>query len=172
MRMVSRRGLLLAAAGLRAFSAELRLGQLLIATRKSRDPDLAESVVLLIQMDQREAAGLVVNRPSRSERGRDYDGGPIAQGVRALLRSESAPPGRSEHIFAGVYLLTDPDQIRSLAAAGASPRRLRVYQGRAGWTPGQLKNEVASGLWRVISADAALVFDPDPNGLWRRLADR
>jgi putative transcriptional regulator len=180
---LTRRWLLLGAAGIRAFSEELGMGKLLVSTRKSRDPYLAESVVLLIQLSPQEAIGLVVNRPTHSPaarlfpdlkpaHGEIYDGGPLAQGVRGLVRSRARPSDDAERLFGECYLLSDVKAIRVQVAAGASPRRFRLYEGRAGWTPGQLRNEVTAGLWRVVPADAALVFDPDPESLWARLIDR
>jgi len=176
---LSRRALLLAAAGIPAWSEELGAGKLLVATRKSRDPDLGESVILLIQFSSGGASGLMLNRPTRapvarlfpdlkSARGEVYDGGPIDLGVRGLLRSRSQPTA-GERVFGDVYLVGDRKAIGALAGGGASSRRFRVYSGYTGWTPGQLKNEVASGLWQVMPPDVAVVFDPDPAAVWSRL---
>ncbi len=153
-----------------------------MATRKSRDPDLSQSVILLIHFGPEGAIGLMLNRPTRSPvarlfpdlktaHGQVYEGGPVEQGVRALVRSQ-AKPTDGERIFSDVYLLAEVKAIRSFAAEGASSRRFRVYAGYTGWTPGQLKNEVAAGLWRVLPPDAALVFDPDPLALWSRMMNR
>jgi len=48
--------------------------------------------------------------------------------------------------------------------------------GYAGWAPGQLDVEVATGAWGVAPADERLVFDEDPQQKWieattRRLLD-
>jgi len=177
---LSRRSLLLAAAAaIPARTEELGAGKLLVATQKSRDPDLEESVILLIQFSSEGVIGLMLNRPTRmpvarlfpdlkTARGEVYDGGPIDLGIRGLLRTRSKPIA-GERVFGDVYLVGDRKAIEGLAAAGASARRFRVYSGYTGWTPGQLKNEVASGLWQVTPPDAAVVFDPDPTAVWSRL---
>ncbi len=50
--------------GALAQAEELGTGNLLVATRKSVDPELAKTVVLLVHFDEQGAIGLVVNRPS------------------------------------------------------------------------------------------------------------
>jgi putative transcriptional regulator len=47
---------------------------------------------------------------------------------------------------------------------------LRLFIGYAGWAPGQLDSEMARGSWRVLPASSELVFDADPQTLWKRLA--
>jgi len=79
---------------------ELAAGQLLVASRKSVDPDLAKTVVLLVHYGPEGALGLIVNRLSsvpvsevfprlQQARASVYTGGPIAIGIRALVRSHS-----------------------------------------------------------------------------------
>jgi hypothetical protein len=80
----------------------LTTGNLLVATSKSHDPDLADSVVLLIHCDSESAIGLVLNQPTSLPIGevlRDpkdksitvFAGGPVIIGVRGLLRSQAPP---------------------------------------------------------------------------------
>ncbi len=134
-------------------------GQVLIATRKSHDPELKESVVLLIHSDRDGAMGLILNRP----RGEPvYFGGPIEIGARALFRWKQQPEN-AEHIFGDVFLVSK----KSAIPAGA---KARVYAGYVGWSAQQLAGEIALGLWKVTRGSAATVFDPHPETLWRRLS--
>jgi putative AlgH/UPF0301 family transcriptional regulator len=78
------------------------VGELLLATERSRDPDLARSVILLIHSDDDGVIGLILNRP----RGKSmYFGGPIALGARALFRS-SVKHADAERILNGVYIVS------------------------------------------------------------------
>jgi putative transcriptional regulator len=129
-------------------------GEILVATTKSRDPDLAQSVILLIQCDRDGAIGLMLNRPN----GKAYEGGPIELGVRTLVRSRSKPEG-AQRVFGDVYVYP-----RMVNATGA-----RVYVGYTGWSAQQLKDEIARGLWKVIAGNSSAVFDRDPATLWKRL---
>jgi putative transcriptional regulator len=137
-------------------------GRLLIATRKSHDPDLAQSVILLIHTAPDGAIGLILNKPPANPPEKDlFFGGPIPLGVRMLIRSRTRPPN-AEHVFADVY-------AAGIAALPPAKAGARFYAGYAGWSPAQLNDEISRGLWRVIPADAALVFDPRPGTLWQRL---
>ena len=161
---------------------ELAAGKLLVASRKSVDPDLAKSVVLLVRYQEQGAIGLIVNRRSnvplseifpalKSARAQVYKGGPIAIGIRGLLRSRSKPePGL--HVFGDVSMISNSRVTEDLVRAGASPGTFRVYAGYVGWSTQQLKSEVALGLWRVLPGDANVVFDPDPEKVWGRLMSR
>jgi len=55
-----------------------------------------------------------------------------------------------------------------MLASGARPDVFRVYLGYAGWSASQLEAETALGAWHVFPADAGVVFDPDPETMWRR----
>jgi putative transcriptional regulator len=132
-------------------------GEALVATEKSHDPDLARSVILVIHADGDGVMGLILNRP------RDktiYFGGPIALGARALFRSRAEPPD-AEHIVGDVYMVSKESSIPKDANA-------RVYAGYVGWSAQQLSGEIARGLWKIVRGDAAMVFDPHPETLWRR----
>jgi len=158
---------------------ELGAGKLLVASRKSVDPDLAKSVVLLVRYEQQGAIGLVVNHRSdvplselfpalKTAQAPVYKGGPIAIGIRALLRSPSKP-GPGLHVFADVSMISNRRVMDDMMRAGASPSTFRVYAGYVGWSIQQLKNEVAQGLWRVLPPGSGIVFDPDPEKVWDRL---
>ena len=48
----------------------------------------------------------------------------------------------------------------------------RVYAGFAGWSPGQLEQEMTRGGWLILPGDAAMVFDEAPDELWQELVQR
>ena len=72
-----------------AFGQQLQVGKFLVATPKSRDPELAKSVILVVHYSDEGVIGLMINRPSGSK----YVGGPIPLGVRTLLRSPTFRKG-------------------------------------------------------------------------------
>lgn len=169
-------------AGASAPAQDLTTGKLLVASRKSVDPDLAKSVVLVVRYEQQGAIGLIVNHASqvplselfptvKTAQAPVYYGGPIAIGTRALLRSPSKP-GPGLHIFGDVSMISNQRVMEDMLRAGTEPSSFRVYAGYVGWSTQQLKNEVAQGLWRVLPADAGVVFDRDPEKVWDRLISR
>jgi putative transcriptional regulator len=163
-----------------ALPQQLAVGNVLVATSKIQDPDFAHTVILLIRYDQQSAVGLTVNRPSDvpvSELYPElkhlrpitfYAGGPIAIGVRALLRSRT-PPTPAQRVFGDVFLITKKQALTKLIQEGTPSSSFRVYAGSAGWTVPQLNGEVMHGLWRIAPADAGAVFDLHPETLWQRI---
>lgn len=161
----------------------LEPGKFLIASRTERDPEFAETIILLLRSDQRGAFGLILNSPTRvavasifpdlkagsGTRMPVYKGGPLRMGVNALLRSKSKPEFGSV-AFVDVYVIPNKSTIEKLLAAGTPAASLHIYVGLCGWSPaGQLINEVQRGLWHVADADAGTVFDRNPASAWSRL---
>ena len=162
------------------FPQNLTAGKFLIATRRSRDPDFAQSIVLLIYAGREGYLGLMMNRPwdvsasqlfpdLKQSKAKLYEGGPVAAGVRALLRSRNKPE-QGEPVLGDVYLISQVRLIEKLLAANTPTSVFRVYAGSVGWSAPQLKDEIARGLWRLLPGDPAAVFDPKPQTLWSRLS--
>jgi len=137
------------------------VGTLLIATRKSTDADLKQSVVLIVHNGREGAIGLIVNHPIS---GSSYFGGPIPVGIRTLIRAGTAPE-QGDPILKGIYMVP-----RRLSNDTAPVDTARVFVGYVGWSPRQLKDEIARGLWTLRNGDASIVFDAHPDRLWQRLA--
>jgi putative transcriptional regulator len=51
---------------------------------------------------------------------------------------------------------------------GHGPDHLLLALGYAGWSSGQLENEIMQNGWLLLPAEASILFDPDPESLWRR----
>jgi putative transcriptional regulator len=143
-----------------AQAEDLAVGDLLVATEKSHDPDFTHSVVALTQYDRESAVGLMLGKPTDipitdllpEAKGRlvvVYAGGPLAIGVRGLVRTKSVPYFR---------VVTERAELLRLIARGMPASEFRVYAGYVGWTAQQLQSEVARGLWRVEAADAKTIF--------------
>ena len=58
-----------------------------------------------------------------------------------------------------------PGEIEDAADVGPV-RALRVFAGYAGWSPGQLEEELEEGSWLVLPARASDVFGEEPERLW------
>jgi putative transcriptional regulator len=165
---------------------EPAVGKFLVASRKLRDPNFAEAVVLLIQHEARGSAGLIINRPTEmpistalkemkaAEKRQDpvYAGGPVSPGaVLALVRSRPKPED-AQRLFGDVYSLAGKASLERLLGSGVKRNELRIYIGYAGWSPGQLEAEIEAEAWHVMNADAGAVFDADPDSVWPRLIGR
>ena len=114
----------------------------------------------MIHSDTEGIMGLVVNHPVAGTKPPTWFGGPIPLGVRMLFRSSIASKDAG-HVFADVYVTSTVDD-----RPGA-----RVFAGYAGWSVPQWQNEMDRGLWRVLPAQAKIVFDSHPETLWQRLSN-
>jgi len=159
---MTRRFALLVLASPCASGQTIAAGQILVAGAALQDEDFAHTVIFLIQADEQAVAGLMLNRPLRRRSGEPqyYAGGPIAQGVRSLVRESIE--NNAKRICPGVFLL--PGYAKAPDA--------RIFLGYTGWTAGQLREEIGRGFWSTIACDPAIVFDPDPTTLWQRLTSR
>ena len=163
---------------------QLAAGALLVAARHLPDPNFTDTVVLLIEYSPDGAAGLVLNRRSgvalsralpgvETAAGVDapaFIGGPVSPTTVLALSRRTCEGCRT--VAPDVHLVRTTETLRSLLARGADERRIRVYVGYAGWQAQQLEREVRQGGWRVVPASAAVVFDPEPATLWRRMLGR
>ncbi len=169
-----------------ARTEDVAAGRFLIASNKLPDPNFAETVVLIIQHDDKGTAGLIVNRQTRIPLSRVfqelswakdladpvYAGGPVERGgVHALLRCQQEP-ANATRLLRGVCVAANKQPVERALAARAKPTDFRVYLGYSGWGAGKLAKEIELGAWYVLPANAASVFDPDPDTLWSRLMEQ
>jgi putative transcriptional regulator len=134
--------------------------------------------------------GVVLNRPTEVPVGQVleqwtdlvtqpsvvFKGGPVSPNSALAL---ALVPGKDEPLGwraldgapalarLGLLDLDTPPSV--LAPAIAS---LRVYAGYAGWSPGQLKDEIEEGAWHVVTAEPGDVFAAAPDVLWRTVLRR
>jgi putative transcriptional regulator len=161
----------------------LAVGKCLVASRELPDPNFSDSVVLLAEYGASGAMGVIVNRPTdlpiarvlkdmQGAQGRTdvvYFGGPVStDALVALVRSAPELAG-SRRVLNDVQLITTRESLEPLLSSGVKRDNLRTFLGYAGWGRGQLERETAAGYWHVVSGDADLVFDPEPEAVWLRL---
>ena len=49
---------------------------------------------------------------------------------------------------------------------------MRLFAGYAGWTRGQLEDEIEEGAWFVVDATEGDVLNDEPGSLWQRVLRR
>jgi len=164
---------------------DLGVGKLLVASRSLSDPDFAGTVVLLVRYDEKGALGLILNRRTDVPLSRVLDleaakdrsdpvylGGPVGPSAVFALFKSSAKMEKAENIFGGVYLISDKALFEQTISARPDPGVFHVYLGYAGWTQDQLRTEAQLGAWFVFPADAATVFNSDPDSLWLQMIQK
>ena len=160
-------------------------GMFLLAAPGLRDPNFAQTVVLLLEYDRTGALGLVINRPTEaslhdvlasplpnSQGHAVFAGGPVEhRRLIALLRSPVVVDG-AERLFGDVHASGSMDTLRRMLERDGHAADVHAYLGYAGWASGQLDAEIARGDWIVTPADAASIFDTPPRDVWRNLMRR
>jgi putative transcriptional regulator len=164
-------------------AGNLAPGQFLIASRGLLDPNFAKTVVLVVVHNDEGAVGVILNRPTEvrlaemveelegvEERPETvWVGGPVAHWQLVLLFRTELESEEDEPVFEDVYFSASRAVLEQLLEKN---EEFRVYAGYAGWSPGQLEQEIARGGWHVLPGDPEMVFDPEPLSLWKELVTR
>jgi putative transcriptional regulator len=162
-------------------------GHLLVATPALVDPNFARSVVLLLDHDDEGSLGVVLNRPTAVEVGSVlpdwastvdapevlFEGGPVSPDAALALalvpQQQGVEPIGFRRLFEGTGIIDLDTPVEVLAPAVT---RMRIFAGYAGWSSGQLADEVEEGSWYVVPSTAHDVFDEDPGRLWHTVLRR
>ena len=144
----------------------MRPGAFLLASPSLRDTNFAATVILLVEVSSEGALGFVVNRPAGevwplpdTPAGKMFWGGPV-EPDRLWCLSKWGAEG-DEPILPGLWW-ADPREV-------PKGEEVKFLLGYAGWSEGQLEEEMAEGSWLVAEARVDLVFDEVPGTLWPRL---
>lgn len=158
-------------------------GRFLVAGTELLDPNFIESVVLLIEYSSEGALGVIVNRPTSTPIAeilpeveapgegthRVWIGGPVAPWQLVMLARSETEIEEATRVMGDLYFSASRSALEKVVGAGD---QFRLYAGYAGWTAGQLDQEIERGGWRVMPAEIAMVFDEAPLDLWPELIRR
>jgi putative transcriptional regulator len=160
---------------------------LLIAMPSLRDPTFRRGVAYVCQHSEEGAMGLLINRLSeyrlgdvlaqmniQPERSHIGDapvliGGPVQPERGFVLHS---PPGDWESSFKiseRICVTTSRDVLVAMAA-GRGPQAALVALGYAGWSSGQLENELRENAWLTVPADEHILFATPLEQRWEAAA--
>ncbi len=159
----------------------LEPGRLLVSTPYFNDPFFNHSVVLLTDYEKEHTAGLVINRQLPHN---VYDlvneirveqpiffGGPVMTEAVFLLHSFDSCPEASR-LLPGVYVGYNPVLIAVIEQHAIANLKHKFLLGYAGWSPGQLEDEIRRNMWVVAPATQSLVFDTPADEIWTRTVQR
>jgi putative transcriptional regulator len=155
-------------------------GMFLVASRQIKDPLFRESVVLLLNVDQSGAMGLIINklsdkplsgvfpemRKTDREKDRLYFGGPVLPAQLLMLLRSKETAKDTVPILKGVAVSSDRTVLLDALKKKRAGDEFRMYAGYAGWVTGQLEWEIKRGDWYLLPADAATVFHDDESKVW------
>jgi len=159
----------------------LEPGKLLVATPALLDPNFERTVVLMLDVDENGALGVVLNRPSTVPVAEIlpewaelvgtpdvlFSGGPVstdsALAVAAVTAGQDDEPVGFRGLYdsIGIVDLDTPTEI-----LGPALSRVRIFAGYAGWGQDQLEDEIRSGSWYVVPSTPSDLFGNRPLDLW------
>ncbi|PLX29247.1 MAG: hypothetical protein C0582_05035 [Alphaproteobacteria bacterium] len=166
-------------------------GHLLIATPHVADDVFGSSVIFVCSHDDEGALGLMINRPletvtfmelmaqldlksapSFADK-RLYFGGPMDVNRGFILHEplmKTAPKVKETTITSDIALSSSIDyfKLAQNAPESISADKMIVAIGYAGWSEGQLENEIKAGDWLSIPAESNLIFNTPAQNLWRQ----
>ena len=156
-------------------------GQLLLDGGKLRGSFFHRTVVLICQHDADGAFGLVINRVSESkvsealvadlpdpiQEEKIYLGGPVQPSALSYLHTDA--PIVEANVMANLALGHSVEELVEFAGSLSPSRQLRIFAGYAGWSPGQLDDEMRREAWLTYPASLELVFHPTPQSLWQTI---
>lgn len=166
--------------------APLAKGIILISHPSMDDPNFRHTVVLIVEHGPKGSVGLVLNRPStiplsqalpnlailKDTAYRLFIGGPVSPNRMTMLVRLKEPQAGVTSVFDGVYIGGSPDMLEQLITHPQPTEAFRVFAGVSGWAPDQLAFELQQGAWATLPADAAEIFEKDPDSLWPDSLDR
>lgn len=164
-------------------------GQLLLSMPGMSDPRFHKSVIFLCLHDNKGAMGLVINHPVPG-----LSFGPLMEQLDILPESALLPAYRDNPVFTGGpmessrgFLLHDAryqgsdtvcigdhfsmtgttDGLKEIGQHPDSLKNLFIL-GYAGWSAGQLEQELQDNAWMTLPPTHALVFDTPANLKWEK----
>jgi putative transcriptional regulator len=151
----------------------------LIAMPSMDDPVFGGTVVYVCEHNDKGVLGVIVNKPTdmtmetlferidlKLADNIDEDvvneailfGGPVQDDRGFVLHTPGERYSSSLTVTPEVAFTTSIDVLEAVAA-GDGPARMLVSIGYAGWSPGQLEDELARNGWLTVGADAHVLFD-------------
>jgi len=63
----------------------------------------------------------------------------------------------------------DLDELSERLQHYSPQRDFRIFSGYAGWSPGQLEDELQREAWLIHTPSQKLLFEQDPAKLWKHI---
>jgi len=151
----------------------------LIAMPSMQDPVFGGTVVYICEHNDKGVLGVVINKPTDMTMEILFEridlkisdslhsevvnepimfGGPVQDDRGFVLHTPGTPYSSSLTVTDEVAFTTSIDVLEAVAS-GNGPSRLLVSIGYAGWSPGQLEDEIGRNGWLTVGADAHVLFD-------------
>lgn len=154
-------------------------GKLLLDSGRLQGSFFHRGVILVCQHDAEGAFGLVLNRVTGNNVGEAvvaklptalkqlplHLGGPVQPQALSFLHNDSFIP--EANVLPNLHLDHSLDNLMEVADSFSPTRQIKIFAGYAGWSPGQLDDEMKRDTWLIHPASIEHVFYPNPDDLWK-----
>ena len=156
-------------------------GQFILDQGKLQGSFFHGTVILICQHDAEGAFGLVVNRSTGNKVGDAlvanlpdtlkeqplFLGGPVQPQALSYLHTDTYLP--DANVMPNLMLDHSLDTLVELAEGFSPTQKTKIFAGYAGWSPGQLDDEMKRDTWMTHPASLDLVFHPRPEEVWKMI---
>ncbi|MBT0585497.1 YqgE/AlgH family protein [Alteromonas oceanisediminis] len=162
----------------------------LIAMPTLDDPYFSRSLTYICEHNAEGAMGLVINQPTTLSLAAlleqideslpvedDYAdtivlaGGPVAQDRGFILHTNQPGWSSSLQLTPEIMVTTSKDILPALATS-AGPDKSIITLGYAGWTAGQLEQEIQENSWLTVEADLDILFNTPIHKRWQAAVNK
>lgn len=161
---------------------DLHTGSLLVAEPFMQDINFRRAVVLVADHNEEEGTvGFIINKPLSVKinelvedfpeiEGLAYYGGPVATNTIHYIHNVGLLLDGSTEIGPGVYWGGEFEKLKFLITHEMiKGENIRFFVGYAGWSPGQLNDEMETGSWITSEIHANYLFKSKPTRLWNQV---
>lgn len=158
----------------------------LIAMPGLQDPIFSRSLTYICDHSEEGAMGIVVNQPMEITFGDIFaqlelidhaqlggkpvlSGGPVNTERGFVLHKDTGNWESTMHITPDVHLTASRDIVNAIAENNG-PANALFALGYAGWSAGQLEEEIAANSWLTMPADSSIIFDVPVDERWAAAA--
>jgi putative transcriptional regulator len=158
----------------------------LVATEKMKDPRFKNTVIIMLENDEKGARGLVINKPLASiplgsliYKSRNatikqkelynvkipvYWGGPVNENKIVILHSQEYKNKTTKN-FKNISISSDYNILFEIAD-NKGPKKNLVIVGISSWGEGQLEGEMEREHWTLSEVNTDLIFEMDNTEKW------
>jgi len=162
-------------------------GHFLIAMPSLKDGFFNHAVTYICEHDKSGSFGIIINQETEltlkhivkemhigAEENYNAEqpvfiGGPVDQGRGFILHRPTGNWQSTLKVNENIALTTSKDILEAIVN-NEGPENSIVALGYAGWTAGQLDNEIAANAWLSCPADEQIIFDTPPEERWKAAA--
>ncbi len=159
----------------------------LIAMPNLADPNFSKTVTYICAHNEEGAMGIIINRPTDLSLGEVlsqmelevtendiellpvFHGGPVQTDRGFILHGSGYDWDSSLSVSQQIDMTTSKDVLQAVAS-GDGPKDIFVALGYAGWSAGQLEDEIVQNAWLSGPAKSEIIFKTPIQNRWESAA--